>query len=92
MIEMETDLKRPFIKNVKVGAQLAWKSLSVEVEVKEKASKVILSNLSGVAQPGQLIAIMGSSGAGKTTLLNALANQNMGNLKMSGSVCLALRN
>lgn len=31
-----------------------------------------MSNLSGVARPGTLTAIMGSSGAGKTTLLNIL--------------------
>eukprot|EP00118_Oscarella_pearsei_P005221 m.23701 g.23701 ORF g.23701 m.23701 type:complete len:697 (+) comp28518_c0_seq2:216-2306(+) len=48
--------------------------------------KVILRNVSGIARPGELIALMGASGAGKTTLLNALANQNIGQLDVTGSV------
>lgn len=36
----------------------------------------ILSGLQGVAQPGQLLAIMGASGAGKTTFLDILARKN----------------
>lgn len=35
--------------------------------------KQLLSNVSGFAAYGELMAIMGSSGAGKTTLLNILA-------------------
>uniref|UniRef100_A0A1B6ICC2 Protein white n=1 Tax=Homalodisca liturata TaxID=320908 RepID=A0A1B6ICC2_9HEMI len=34
--------------------------------------KHILKNVTGVAYPGELMALMGSSGAGKTTLLNSL--------------------
>ncbi|KAI7815062.1 white [Rhyzopertha dominica] len=34
--------------------------------------KHILKDVSGVAYPGELLAVMGASGAGKTTLLNAL--------------------
>lgn len=37
--------------------------------------KCLLSNISGIARPGELLAIMGSSGAGKTTLLNTLAGR-----------------
>ncbi|KAI9888025.1 MAG: hypothetical protein M1823_000146 [Watsoniomyces obsoletus] len=38
--------------------------------------KQILSGIQGVAQPGQLMAIMGASGAGKTTFLDILARKN----------------
>jgi len=38
-------------------------------------SRKLLDNLHGSAQPGRLLALMGSSGAGKTTLLNALSGQ-----------------
>lgn len=36
--------------------------------------KHILQNVSGYAEPGKFLGIIGSSGAGKTTLLNILAN------------------
>jgi ABC-type multidrug transport system ATPase subunit len=44
--------------------------------------------VSGIAKPGQLMAIMGASGAGKTTLLNVLNFRNRGNLKITGDVKL----
>ncbi|XP_065217450.1 protein white-like [Planococcus citri] len=47
--------------------------------------KHILQNVSGVAYPGELLAIMGSSGAGKTTLLNTLTFRSSANMVVSGS-------
>ena len=38
--------------------------------------KQILSDVRGIAHPGQLMAIMGASGAGKTTFLDILARKN----------------
>ena len=43
--------------------------------VPEEKQKFLLKGISGVAKPGEIVAIMGSSGAGKTTLLNALAGR-----------------
>jgi len=47
--------------------------------------KQILQNVSGVARPGQLLAIMGASGSGKSTLLNTLTFRNLAGLQVSGS-------
>ena len=38
--------------------------------------KEILSNISGIAHPGQILAVMGASGAGKSTFLDILARKN----------------
>ncbi|RZB77475.1 ABC transmembrane transporter white, partial [Asbolus verrucosus] len=42
----------------------------------------------GIAYPGELLAILGSSGAGKTTLLNALTFQSSSNVIVSGIRCV----
>lgn len=47
--------------------------------------KHILQNVSGIAYPGELLAIMGSSGAGKTTLLNTLTFRSSANMLVTGS-------
>ena len=52
----------------------------------KKAQPPILTNITGIAKPGDLIAIMGSSGSGKTTFLNMLAKRNLQNLEISGKV------
>lgn len=50
---------------------LKWTNLSVTLP----KGQVLIDNISGVAQSGRIVALMGPSGAGKTTLLNALGHR-----------------
>jgi len=63
------------------GVDLFFSDLSFTVK---DGMKTILSNCSGHATRGRLLAIMGPSGGGKTTLLNALS----GNVKASKGASL----
>lgn len=76
---------------------LTWQSINVKVpEKKSFLSKFkkpsapvrshIVQDVSGIAKPGQVIAIMGASGAGKTTLLNVLTCRNSDGLTITGDV------
>ncbi|RLN92146.1 hypothetical protein BBJ28_00019387, partial [Nothophytophthora sp. Chile5] len=60
---------------------LQWRNLSLKAEVKHPQTKkveekVILSNVSGSARPGELLVIMGPSGAGKSSLLDCISGRN----------------
>ena len=52
-------------------ASLQFENVSYQLNGKQ-----ILTGVRGMAQPGQLMAIMGASGAGKTTFLDILARKN----------------
>ncbi|KAL9228803.1 hypothetical protein vseg_004343 [Gypsophila vaccaria] len=79
------------------GALLTWKDIYVTAHetktvTKSKRSNVVLEGLTGYAEPGKVLAIMGPSGSGKSTLLNALAGRLLSNMKRSGEILINGRN
>lgn len=55
---------------------VAWRDLSYTVQIPRDlggGERKLLHEISGLAQPGHLMALMGASGAGKTTLLDVIA-------------------
>lgn len=63
----------------------SWENIRVLAGDKE-----LLANVSGLAKPGTVTALMGPSGSGKTTLLSVLAHRNklLGNVEISGTTTL----
>lgn len=70
---------------------LAWEGLTVTVKDRTSGyNRDILHNISGIVQPGQMLALMGPSGSGKTTLLNTLARRQeatAGRVLINGQEC-----
>ena len=76
---------------------LAWSSLTVVTEPvsggrccgllkgEARPARTILDDVSGVARPGEVLAIMGASGAGKSSLLNSLTFRHSEGLRTSGT-------
>lgn len=69
-----------------VLSSAATKFKSILPSRQPKVRKTILHGMSGIAEPGSMIALMGPSGSGKTTLLNVLAGRTT--LNFTGSVCI----
>ncbi|KAJ4824919.1 hypothetical protein Tsubulata_032056 [Turnera subulata] len=70
---------------------LVWENVTVELPTNGsngRSTKKLLSELSGLAEPGRIMAIMGPSGSGKSTLLDSLAGRLSPNVKMTGNVLI----
>jgi len=72
--------------------QLTWQDITFKVKSAiapdAQGFTELIHGVAGVAEPGQVLAIMGSSGAGKTTLLNILSDRltKPKNTKVTGCV------
>ncbi|KAK6247729.1 hypothetical protein QUC31_019294 [Theobroma cacao] len=68
---------------------LVWEDLTVLLpNFGNGPTRRLLNGLTGCAEPGRIMAIMGPSGSGKSTLLDALAGRLSGNVVMTGNVLL----
>ena len=54
---------------------LQWNNIDYTAVGKEGKEKKLIHNMSGNANPGEMLCIMGTSGAGKSTLLDILAGR-----------------
>ncbi|KAJ7522819.1 hypothetical protein O6H91_18G028200 [Diphasiastrum complanatum] len=72
--ELAKDSKR--LSQVPIPVTLSWHELSYDILITSIGkTHNILSYISGWAEPGDMVAILGCTGAGKTTLLNCLAGR-----------------
>lgn len=71
-----------------VSAWLAWRDVTVKVLNQKGETQTVLHNMTGYAEPGYLMAIMGPSGSGKSTLLDTLSGRLSPNTMQTGKVLL----
>ncbi|XP_059060710.1 protein scarlet-like [Achroia grisella] len=67
---------------------LVWRDLSVHIKQKDGRLKRLVNNVSGIAKPGTLVALMGPSGAGKTTLMSTLAHRSPVDIVVEGDIAM----
>ncbi|CAJ0943260.1 unnamed protein product, partial [Mesorhabditis belari] len=90
------DLPHRSVSNVTVvpAMEVEWHDVTATIndgpssssKAENGAKQKLLDNVFGVARPGEVLAIIGSSGAGKTTLLNALSQTDIRQLRLQGQI------
>ncbi|XP_075969242.1 ATP-binding cassette transporter scarlet isoform X2 [Anticarsia gemmatalis] len=67
---------------------LVWRDVTVHTKLKDGKLKRLVNNVSGIAKPGTMTALMGPSGAGKTTLMTALAHRSPVGTVVDGDIAM----
>ncbi|KAK9990285.1 hypothetical protein SO802_025270 [Lithocarpus litseifolius] len=70
------------------GLFLTWKELLVTVPDEKSGRQPILERLTGYAEPGKMLAIMGPSGCGNSTLMDSLAGRLSSNTQQTGEILI----
>ncbi|KAL3721766.1 hypothetical protein ACJRO7_034153 [Eucalyptus globulus] len=70
------------------GMVLTWKDLWVTVLDRGNGTHPILQGLTGYAEPGRMLAVMGPSGSGKSTLLDALGGRLSSSTQQTGEILI----
>lgn len=63
------------VNEAQAPVKLTFSDISAHVRLPNGETKTIMDGVSGHAQTGQVMALMGPTGSGKTTLLCALGNR-----------------
>jgi ABC-type multidrug transport system ATPase subunit len=85
-VELTTPLLASKKDNIHDEIVLNWSHIDVHCrsertwtnwfrQEQSEPERILLNDISGIARPGQILAIMGASGVGKTTLLKVLSGQ-----------------
>ncbi|EPS65094.1 hypothetical protein M569_09685, partial [Genlisea aurea] len=80
-------VRRRFFQFRKNPASAGGGEEGADGEIAEAPRKTILSDISGEARDGEIMAVMGASGSGKSTLIDALANR-MAKGRVKGRISL----
>ncbi|KAM5569976.1 hypothetical protein ABKV19_017153 [Rosa sericea] len=90
-VEKSLEVESAYVRSCSsgtMGVSLIWEDLWVGVADGKSGQRMILQGLTGLAQPGEVLAIMGPSGCGKSTLLDALAGRLSSSTQQRGKILI----
>jgi ATP-binding cassette subfamily B protein len=73
ILETEPTLVYPEVSAHQISAgQITFENVSLDYDGEDGEHEPVLQNISFIAQPGQMVAILGATGSGKTSLVNLI--------------------